>query len=247
MMKMNGSKRYSVGSPGIRLAQWLSVGVLLMLSGAGNTQPIVIATLEEPNPETRIAEAVMSEAYHRLGYTLELHKKPVERSVRDANDGLADGELYRMAGVESLYPHLHMLSVPVVSVKFVVFSKNNNMAVAGWDSLRRYKVAYVRGIKAIEENLPKGARAIDVRTMRQAYLLLDAGRVDAVIETRQAGIAAINELGITGVEALEPPLVTINLYHYLHDKNKHLKEPLEAVLKEMERDGTLRKLQQGAM
>ncbi len=78
-----------------------------------------------------------------------------------------------------------------------------------------------------------------VSTNTQLFIKLDAGRNDVVVTSRLEGQLVINELGYHDIQAVEPPLARIGLYHFLHKKNKALVPQIEKVLKEMETSGRL--------
>ncbi len=50
------------------------------------------------------------------------------------------------------------------------------------------------------------------------------------------------KFGITKVKSLSPSLQKIDLYHYLHQKNKDLVPKIDAVLQEMAENGELESL-----
>lgn len=219
----------------------------IMLSGAATAHAgrIVISTFIDRDPVGVVAERVMAEAYKRLGLTMEIKRFPGERAIQSANAGLVDGELFRKKeGIEHAYPNLIRVPVVISLADFVVFTKGKVFRVEGWKSLLPYKVGYVRGVKAIELNLVPGTKAEVVTNHALAFQKLAAGRSDVVVAVRSTGQETISGLGLKGITILEPPLVTIQSYHYLNVKNQRLLKPLTTVLRQMEHEGIIRNIQQ---
>ncbi|WP_432454690.1 substrate-binding periplasmic protein [Agarivorans sp. QJM3NY_29] len=222
------------------------VSVLLTSAGVAHAQQVVISTFLGENATKIVAEKVMMEAYRRIGITMVLRPLPGDRALRSANDGNVDGELFRKAGIEHLYPNLLRLPVPISVTDFVAITKDKRFLVDGWKSLLPYRVGYLRGIKLIEVNLVEGTISEAVKTYRQAFGKLESGRSDVVVTSRATGLMTLKELGLTGLVILEPTLVSIQSFHYLHVKNKHLVAPLTAALQQMEKEGIIRNIQEQA-
>lgn len=201
------------------------------------------STLLEPDPATTVAERVMREAYRRLGLGLEVLSLPGERSLLSANSGEHDAELYRKAGIEQAYPNLLMVPVPLQTYEIVAFSKAvAPFVLKGWESLRPYRLGYVKGIKIIEERTA-GMQTETVATMLQAFTKLELGRTDLVLANRVSGLATLRAHRFPGVSALAPPLASFPVFHYLHRRHRELLGPLTAVLREMERERFISRVQ----
>ena len=224
----------------------LVLGMLLATVGIVHAQVKVFSTVEGSSM-VPIAEEVMIEAYKRMGMTIEVRPLPPERALQDANNGEVDGDLYRKRDIDKAYPNLIVVPVPIVSIDEMVFTKaDKKFSVDGWESLLPYTVGHRLGIKVIEGNLVEGTKSEAVRTLEQLFKKLEDGRNDVVIETRLSGLATINKLGLKDIVMLEPPLMSLPLFHCLHVKNKHLVEPLTAVLQQMEEEGIIEEIQKKA-
>jgi polar amino acid transport system substrate-binding protein len=184
---------------------------------------------------------VITEAYKRIGITIDIRRFPSERAIRISNNGDADGEMMRQKGVERDYPNLLRVPVAIFTGEMVVVTKDKKFLVKGWKSLIPYKVGYVRGVKAIEKNLVQGTYAEAVTTGEQAYRKLNAGRTDVVIDSRSEARHVLKKLDMPNLFILEPPLVTVPFFHYLHVKNQHLLKPLTKVLQQMKKEGIMQR------
>ena len=72
------------------------------------------------------------------------------------------------------------------------------------------------------------------------FKILDLGRADVAIETRVDGLEMLRKLNLKDIHMLEPLLVTIKLYHYLHKSNAALVRKITKVLQEMEAEGRIK-------
>ena len=186
-------------------------------------------------------DAVASEAFRRAGTKLRLVKLPAERALLNANAGIEDGDLTRIAGLETQYPNLIRVPEKLIDWDFMAFSKDPAM-VAHWDSIRQRQVGYIKGWKIYEQRLAGAPHAINVDDAPQLFRLLDLNRVDVVLYTRWMGEALLRQQGIPGVHALEPALATREMFIYLHKKHALLVPKLTAALRAIKAEGLYDKL-----
>lgn len=231
-----------------RTAIFLGASTLLgSLPKATQAQTVMrVSTLLEEDPATLIAERVMREAYLRLGIALEVEAMSGERSLISANSGETDGELYRKIDVDKVYTNLVRIPVALQTYEVVVFTKGESFKVEGWDSLRPYKIGFVKGIKIIEEKTI-GLHAESVATMHQAFTKLDRGRTDLVIANRITGLASVRAHQFHGVKVLLPPLASFPVFHYVNRKHEALVPRLTQTLKGMEQDRTLKRIKEDVL
>lgn len=225
----------------LKMVKTFSVGLILFViySSAIAQDKLIISTGANA-PVTRIAENILKQAYHSLGIEVVIAKYPDLRSLISSNAGLADGELMRIRGIDTEYPNLLIVPIPLLQLKGVAYTKDVDLQIVGFESLKPYRVAIQRGIKFAEYGTDGMKRTI-LNTLEHAFFLLHKKRVDAVITTYIEGIETLNRLQYEGIKALEPPLITINLYHYLHKRNRALVPKITAALQEMQENGRISK------
>ena len=219
--------------------------VLMAVLPIAESQPpreVNISTLVGNDPATAVAEQIVREAYRRLGIAMTLHQLPGERTLLQANDGKMDGELYRKLGMEREYPNLVIIPVPLQTYEIVIFSRGTSFVVTGWESLRPYTLGFVRGIKIVQENT-HGMKVEAVATLPQAFEKLMMGRTDLVLCNRLSGMAVVRAMNVEGISVLEPALASFPVYHYLNRKHQALVPELTRVLKQMQEDRTIERIQ----
>ncbi|MCL9779934.1 transporter substrate-binding domain-containing protein [Vibrio sp. S4M6] len=183
------------------------------------------------------AKRILTEAYSRLGYQINIRELPAERALLFSNSGKTDGELFRIKNIHTRYPNLVMVPISIVTGEDVVFARKGiDMRVDGFQSLNGYKIGIVRGIINARE-VTKGMDVHVVSKYEQLFELLEKGRIDVIFLNRQKGLRYINQLKYKNIIMLEPPLSKLKLYHYLNVRHEDLISNLSNTLKQMKEEG----------
>lgn len=207
------------------------------------SRPIIVlnTTAHEPlsTPDQKgLMDQIAVEVFRRCGYKLVLDKLPAERALRNANIGLTDGELSRIAGLEEIYPNLIRVPEKIYDWYFVAFSKKQLDLNKGWNSLANQNIAYINGWKIYESFSPKTARVTKTKNEEQLFTLLSRDRTDIVLYHRAGGNYIINQLKLNDVKELHPPLAVREMFIYLNKKYSRLVPKLIKALVDIKTDGT---------
>lgn len=238
-----------------RISSLRLFGVLLLcvLSSVGNAQTLLIGTsykslLSTPEQDGML-DLIAKEAFRRIGVGIELPFQPAERSILSANHGFHDGELNRIAGMETLYPNL--IRVPESSMRFdfVLFQRAQDppLSVDGWDSLAEFYIGFVKGWKILERNTQGFPHLTLTNSAQQLFSVLDKGRVDGVLYGRLVGYAMVESLGLSGIVVVEPPLAQKDMFIYLHKRHAALVPQVAEALRDMKRDGAYQRIVEAAI
>lgn len=199
--------------------------------------------LNDPNdaPFTRadgngFLDIVAGEAFRRAGVKLRLVKLPAERALLNANAGIEDGDLSRIAGLEAQYPNLIRVPEKLIDWEFSAFSTDPTIS-SKVDALRTHSVAHIKGWKIYEKLMAGAPTVVMAEDSAQLFRLLELKRVEVVLYVRWMGLAKIREQGLQGVALLEPPLATREMYIYLHKRHAHLAPKIAAALRELKKEG----------
>ena len=221
---------------------WL---ILLMASPLYGQSPLYIGSAFEPPVSTLeqkgIVDRIVLEAFARIGEEALITHLPAERSLLNTSQGINDGDLIRVGGLQHQYPDLVQVHEKLIDFEFVAFTMDAQINIDHWNDLSRYSVGIVRGWKILEE---KAAHSllIQVDSLELLFTLLEKGRTDIVIYERLAGIYAIQAMQLGGVYQIEPPLEVQPMYLYLHRKHSGLVDSLVSALKDMKQDGTYHRI-----
>ncbi|MHB1216307.1 MAG: substrate-binding periplasmic protein [Thiobacillus sp.] len=181
-------------------------------------------------------DAVVGEAFRRAGVKLKLVKLPAERALLNANAGIEDGDMARIAGLETQYPNLIRVPEKVLDWSFAAFSRDASLS-GNWESIRQQQVGHIRGWKIYEQQLAGAPHVLSVDDAGQLFRLLDRNRVKVALYARWMGEALMRQQGIEGIHALEPPLATREMFIYLHKRHAAIVPRLAAALRAIKAEG----------
>lgn len=207
--------------------------------------PLIFSTPGEPpyhyDDQSGLIDQWVKEALKRIGLEVRIEWQPPERGLQNANAGVIDGDAARIGGITKEYQNLVQVSEKLMESEFVAFTKNLKFNMTGWDSLKPYNVAIVRGHKISEANVIGTRSLVKARNAELLMSLLNENRVDVAVCERRFGSMAAKKLD-PQITALEPPLAKLDFYIYLHKKHNALASPLANALRDMKRDGTYQRI-----
>jgi polar amino acid transport system substrate-binding protein len=227
-----------------RRALWLLLGLLVALPL--NAEPLrlnsgVGAPYFLPD-KTGFLDLIVPEVFRRIGVEAEaVRYSASERAMINANNGIDDGVAMRIKGLEKDYPNLVRVEEKLIDNEFVGYASRVRFATTGFDVLRNYHVAYIIGWKVFEPVLPAGDSVTLAKDAAQLFSLLEHDRADVILFERWQGAHILRERGIKA-HLLWPPLVSTEMFMYLHAKHAHLAEPAARALRAMKADGTYQRI-----
>ena len=220
----------------------LIVGVMLLWMENISAAELVLNNVNGPPFTTPqhdgFLDRIGSMAFGKAGVQLRLIDLPAERGLVNANAGIDDGDLTRIAGLEAVYPNLVRVPEKLLDWNFSAFSRKANFKVDGWGSLLPYRVGFIRGWKIAEANVGAAASVVMVDDERELFDLLRKDRVDIVIYTREMGASYLRLNKIDNVKLLEPPIAVREVFIYLNRKHIDLVPRLASALRDLKADGT---------
>ncbi len=203
---------------------WLAFLGSLSIHAAPTSQtPLIPINIASSLSHTRLSQQIeqqLSSAYLALGYQLIVHRLPAGRSLRMANQGEFDGELFRISAAAAQFPQLIAVPYPLARIQlhaFVLADPSKDWQQ--WQQNPQLKVAYVRGFRLAEQYPFAGSR-IAVNTVQQAAQLLAQQKADLLLEDN----SSIETLQLIWprLTPLPPVLAEAQLFHFLHKKHQSL-------------------------
>lgn len=226
----------------LQLIFFLIVSVINAPVYAQERQPFVFATSDSATPVVNAYHQFLQRVYAEIGYAIELRRYPVKRSYIQADFDKIDGILISTDSLSKDFPNLVAVPVPLTQVDLVVFSIAEDFVVDGPDSLKDYKIGLLRGYLASEAMTRSMHRQI-VDDYKSLFTILQMGRVDVVIALRRETERFLAANPVFGpVKALDPPLLSIPMYHFLNRRHAHLIPQLIPVMQRLIDEKVLEKL-----
>ena len=202
------------------------------------SSPDVTSLFYHTSEQTGFVDEVLGLAFERMGYQLEIQEFPTERSLKMADSGAVDGELLRTRGIESQYPDLIRAPEAIANAEFMIFSRTPLDVKPTWQTLVGKSVGVIIGMKIIEQNIPAGARKIEVRGSKPLFELLTKERVDCIVFPHLLGEAFLQKHGIQDIIINKPALMKMPLFTYFHNSQAELAPVLAQTLRAMKDDGS---------
>jgi len=193
--------------------------------------------------EQEIGRLIIPKIYEKLNIDVEISPKPGKRAQAYATSGKRDGEIMRIwtYGIENKTT----LRVPTPYYKLETMAfikKDSNVIINSKDDLKNYKLLKVRGVKHTN-NITSGLQNVqDVESTEKMMKFLQANRADVALTNTVDGLLILKKLGYSNIVPIDKPLAELDLYHYLHKKNKHLIPKVDKIIKQMKANGELQKV-----
>lgn len=202
-------------------------------------QNVYIIHTAVKTPMKEILTSRIQEAFKRLGLNAEIRiSSSSQRALMLANED-GDGDAFRVPNIKEIAPENtnNLLIVPesIISAELAVYSKNQSFPVEGWSCLEKFHNGARMGAKILEKNIP-GRKTLLASTL-QLVKMLDADRIETMVEWDLLADHAIQDLKATQIKKLSPGLMVQPFYLYLHKKHKELIPKLSKMLTEMKNDG----------
>ncbi|RUO73643.1 ABC transporter substrate-binding protein [Idiomarina seosinensis] len=196
----------------------------------------------EPGPMVDFLTQVLEEAYHDLGVELEYRPLPRLRAEQLAAKGKIAGELGRLDGLEQQIPSLNRVPFKLYEFSVVLVANTKKCGLCTLPTIE--SLAHVSGMRAPEQVIEENNFTNPVfkqTQFDQVAKLLNSGRIDGAL----LGDFQLRNLQLQNTQDFVVYSMRSEAgYHYLHDKFKHLVEPLYGKLNAMRGSGRLAQLRQ---
>lgn len=224
------------------------VVVLVILNAkvyAGGLRVLVLNDVNDP-PFTTAAgdgflDVIAGEAFRRSGVKLKLVKLPAERGLINANSGIEDGDMVRIAGLEKLYPNLIRVPEKLIDFEFAAYSKNPDISVSQ-KTIRSHVVGHVTGWKIYEHYLEGAEHIVTANDPEQLFLLLARDRAEVVLYACWMGEARIKKLNLKGIHLLKPLVAKRAMFIYLNKRHRELVPRIAKAIRDLKREGFYEKV-----
>jgi len=210
-------------------------------------KPFVMAMIR---PETDYLgkwwRLVYSEMFRRLGIPVEFRDYPGKRASTEIDEGRVDGEPGRIKEYFEMHPQLIRIDEALFPLNFTAFAISPSIPkLNAWADLKgtSYHVAFNRGIRICEINLPKVVapdKLTSVTDPVQGIKQLAAGHIDLYIDQESGILTLLRDPEFQGksirrVGVMERAFV----YPYVHKKHADLVPKMRTVLRAMKNEGLI--------
>ncbi|MBD3608938.1 MAG: transporter substrate-binding domain-containing protein, partial [Gammaproteobacteria bacterium] len=213
----------------------------------GDEKSIILTTgIGEPlhykGDKNGFIEAIIEEAFKRVGVVGIVSRKSSKLSLINANTGADDGLAMRIKGLDKKYKNLIRVPEVIMCSEFSGYSKTELKPINNWDDMTDIYVAYVNGWRIFENNVINNNRVIKADSADLLFGMLEKDRTEIVLYEKWQGLSLIEKLGIKAIKVNRLPLEQKKMYVYLHKKHKHLVSGVAKAMRDMKSDGTYQRI-----
>jgi len=136
---------------------------------------------------------------------------------------------------------LIMAEEPIANIPLIIYThKTLNFTASSWNSLKEFKIVYVRGTTYIEKYFKNHRQLHALTSEKQAFRFLAAKRADIFISTPliAESILESKEFEESGIKALTPPLKFIDTYSFFNKDYKDIVKKYNNALISLKKDGS---------
>lgn len=199
---------------------------------SASLKPMIIVTGLNRTELSDQIEQRLKVAYAKLGYVLQVERLPGGRSMRMANQGDFDGELFRIQETQNLYPNLLLVPIALARINLHAFVHKEHQNLENWQQDVSLRIAYVRGFQMAEQ-YPFAGKRIALNTLTQGVQMLLQHKVDVLLEDPVSMLSVTAELASNEQPIKLPSILSsAELYHFLHKKHQAMLQPLASLLAE---------------
>ena len=185
---------------------------------------------------------VLAEIYRQAGLQMQVLPMPILRAHLMAVSGRVDGELCRIYGYEA--PELVRVEPGYYRISILAYSmRARNVEVRKPADLLKYSLGTIRGVHysdGLTKDHPAVTRAIN---SEQMFRMLQAGRVDLVLEASGTAQTSLDKLNMSAREVVaSPELVGFDLFNFLHKRHQGLVPRISEAIRRVKASGELERL-----
>lgn len=232
---------------GLRLKIWMIALLAVMFSDFAIAEPTLVLNTTFFAPVTSpghdgLLDLFYAELFKRVGMKAEIQSISGERALLNVNNGIDDGDVSRVLGIDKVYPNLVRVPESVMTYQMVVFTRQPRFTVNGAVSLKPYDVGILTGWKILERNIVDVHSVIKLETGAQLFSMLDKGRIDVAVIEKLEGLHFIQSMGLKGIHIMEPAFLEGEWFLYLNKKHADLVPRLAEEIRKMKQDGTHKRI-----
>ncbi len=212
---------------------------LMLFVSLSHAKQTLTFTTAKSDYSSYITEAILKEAYGKIGIKIQVLRYPDLIGLKKSNAGTRDGELQRIKEIAQKYSNLILVPVVINNVELVVYARDSNIVIKKPADLAPYHVGYYKGALIFDKLTQGFSRVSRFSTQKETLKMLATGKVDVVIGDTLTAPWRIKHHKIKGLHPLSPPLMNLQLYHFLNIRHKALIPKLTKELKSMIKRGRL--------
>ncbi len=198
----------------------------------------LVTVVEPDTPTGQAVRDFVAELFARIQTPYQLSYRPALRAEYEFKNGSFAGDIGRSTAFANRFPQAIRVDPEYFSLPFYAISYDRS--VTGWSDLHGQKIAYLRGIAAVEDQLKTRSSLHPSDSVSACLKMVKARRVDFCI--LNAGTPPNAEF--TQPMLRQSQFAALNTYIWLAPEQTTLAGKLSKALQSMQKDGSLARHQQ---
>lgn len=214
---------------------------LVLVLNLGAQTPLELAR-NEKLAEQFVAEKILLSIYKQLGLTVAVEPLPPARANIMTVTGEKGGEVARIFSYGVKNPSLLRVEPAYYSLTTAAFAKaGRKITLSSLADLKKYRIGILLGVQHSKDAV-EGVKDVSVAPDADSlFNMLNADRFDIALDTGINGAYMLKKLKLTEIQQVAV-LARLDLFHYLHEKNRQLLTRIADMIKKLKANGELAKL-----
>ena len=193
--------------------------------------------------EQEVGRLVLPQIYAKLAIDIDITPLPGNRAQYVVNTGMFDGEIMRIWSYGEENPTSIRVPTPYYYLETMAFvRKDSNLKVETANDLSELKIGRVRGVKHTNNITADLTDIYDVHSTKLMFELLEQGKIDVALTNTLDGKVMIQRHQFKNIRAMDKPLATLALYHYLHGKHHAMSLLVDEQIQLLSKSGELKSI-----
>ncbi|WP_462159129.1 hypothetical protein [Pseudoalteromonas sp. GB56] len=220
------------------------ITLILVLAASNHAQsferPSVSFNKPMDTAQARYVIDLMTRVYDQLGYTLDIVDYAHPQALEAADQGIFDGQLARIANIESQYENLLRVNYPLFNFELFILTRCQECGLEELNSIAM-RNGYPVTEQYLDEHHYQGQR-IKIENVAAQLNLLAQKQVDGVVLLDFHLQSEMN----SGIDSRfqRHHLANYYSYHYVHKRHEQRIPKILAALKQLEEQGVVSELKE---
>ena len=193
--------------------------------------------------EQEVGRLVLPQIYAKLAIDIDITPLPGNRAQHVVNTGTLDGEIMRIWSYGEENPTSIRVPTPYYYLETMAFVRaDSDLSIESASDLPSLRIGRVRGVKHTNNITADLTDIYDVHSTKLMFELLEQGKIDVALTNTLDGKVMIQRHQFKNIRAMDKPLATLALYHYLHEKHHAISLLVDKKIKLLSNSGELKSM-----
>lgn len=194
----------------------------MFLSTLCSAEHFVLGDYSSEGEREIVRRGMIAQAFELAGHTIEFAHRPAERSLREANLGLLDGDVMRQPDAVKSFNNLLMIDVPLAFYQYWVYMAADTPCPSTQLDIWQLKPVGLVGFRYFDTIYAQSRSGYhQVSNVSSVMDMLASQRADYSVMSAEAYDILSARYNLNLTRCFDSPLLSYPVYTYLHSKHAH--------------------------